>query len=309
MVIPSPLLCNRILGAPVPEFSRKNNVIIPLDSVPGAIAHDKAMNDRHTPAVTPADVLLRVDEEGVALLTLNRPRQFNVLDAALLERLRAELRAISGDESVRVVVITGSAPAFCAGHDLKEMRLRSSPQEIAGLFAACSAMMQDLVNLPQPVIAAVNGVATAAGCQLVAQCDLAVAADHARFAVGGVNLGLFCSTPAVALSRNISAKRAVEMLFTGEFIDAATALDWGLVNRVSPADRLMETTRALANNLKAKPRETLALGKALFYRQREAGLSRAYDDASQTIAANMRDPVATEGVDAFLQKRPPDWKT
>ena len=309
MVIPSPLLCNRILGAPGPEFSRKNNVIIPLDSVPGAIAHDKAMNDRHTPAVTPADVLLRVDEEGVALLTLNRPRQFNLLDAALLERLRAELRAISGDESVRVVVITGSAPAFCAGHDLKEMRLRSSPQEIAGLFAACSAMMQDLVNLPQPVIAAVNGVATAAGCQLVAQCDLAVAADHARFAVGGVNLGLFCSTPAVALSRNISAKRAVEMLFTGEFIDAATALDWGLVNRVSPADRLMETTRALANNLKAKPRETLALGKALFYRQREAGLSRAYDDASQTIAANMRDPVATEGVDAFLQKRPPDWKT
>ena len=303
------MLCNRILGAPGPEFSLKNNVIIPLDPVPGALARQKAMNDCHTPAVAPADVLLRVDEEGVALLTLNRPRQFNVLDAALLERLRVELRALAGDESVRVVVITGSPPAFCAGHDLKEMRLRSSPQEIAGLFAACSAMMQDLVNLPQPVIAAVNGVATAAGCQLVAQCDLAVAADHARFAVGGINLGLFCSTPAVALSRNVAAKRAFEMLFTGEFIDAGTALDWGLVNRVSPADRLMETTRALANNLKAKPRETLALGKALFYRQREAGLSRAYDDASQTIAANMLDPVATEGVDAFLQKRPPGWKT
>lgn len=267
------------------------------------------MNDRPSPCVAPADVLLRDDQEGVAILTLNRPRQFNVLDAALLGRLQSELRAIADDQSVRVVVITGSPPAFCAGHDLKELRAHSSAQEIARVFDACSGVMQDLIRLPQPVIAAVNGVATAAGCQLVAQCDLAVAADHARFAVGGVNLGLFCSTPAVPLSRNISTKRAAEMLFTGEFIDAQTALDWGLVNRVSPADRLMETTHELANNLKSKPRETLALGKALFYRQREAGLSQAYGDASRTIAENMMLPSASEGVDAFLQKRAPDWKT
>lgn len=266
------------------------------------------MNDRHSISVAPADVLLREDQEGVAILTLNRPRQFNVLDGALLERLRAELGAIGNDESVRVVVITGSPPAFCAGHDLKEMRALSTQEELAALFTTCSAMMQDLIRLPQPVIAAVNGVATAAGCQLVAQCDLAVAADHARFAVSGVNLGLFCSTPSVPLSRNVSPKRAVEMLFTGEFIDAQTALDWGLVNRVAPADRLMETTRELANNLKSKPRATLALGKALFYRQREDGLAQAYVDASRTIAANMMDPSASEGVDAFLQKRPPNWK-
>jgi enoyl-CoA hydratase/carnithine racemase len=266
------------------------------------------MNDRHIPAVAPAEVLLRDDQEGVAVLTLNRPRQFNVLDRALLERLQAELDAIAKDKTVRVVVITGSAPAFCAGHDLKEMRALGTPEAIAALFAACSAMMQALVALPQPVIAAVNGVATAAGCQLVAQCDLAVASEHARFAVSGVNLGLFCSTPAVPLSRNVSQKRAAEMLFSGEFIDAQTALDWGLVNRVAPADRLMETTHALANNLKSKPRETLALGKALFYRQREAGLAQAYADASRTIAANMLDPSASEGVEAFLQKRPPGWK-
>jgi enoyl-CoA hydratase/carnithine racemase len=266
------------------------------------------MNDRHSPSVAPADVLLREDDAGIAVLTLNRPRQFNVLDAALLERLHAELLAIGNDESVRVVVITGSAPAFCAGHDLKEMRAQSSQEEIGALFAACSAVMQGLVALPQPVIAAVNGVATAAGCQLVAQCDLAVAADHARFAVSGINLGLFCSTPSVPLSRNVSQKRAAEMLFTGEFIDAQTALDWGLVNRIAPLDRLMETTRALANNLKSKPRATLALGKALFYRQREAGLAQAYADASLTIAANMMDPSASEGVDAFLEKRPPNWK-
>lgn len=267
------------------------------------------MNDRHSPSVAPADVLLRDDEAGIAVLTLNRPRQFNVLDRALLERLSAELRAIADDESVRVVVITGSPPAFCAGHDLKEMRALASPAAIADVFATCSAMMQSLVALPQPVIAAVNGVATAAGCQLVAQCDLAVSADNARFAASGVNLGLFCSTPSVPLSRNIAQKRAAEMLFTGEFIDAQTALDWGLVNRVAPADRLMETTRELANNLKSKPRATLALGKALFYRQREAGLAQAYADASRTIAANMMDPTAAEGVEAFLQKRPPHWKS
>ena len=255
-----------------------------------------------------AEVLLRRDEAGVAVLTLNRPRQFNALSGALLAGLHDALDAIARDEAVRVVVITGSGAAFCAGHDLKEMKGLAGQDEVAALFATCSAMMQKLIALPQPVIAAVNGLATAAGCQLVAQCDLAVAADNARFAVSGINLGLFCSTPAVALSRNLSRKRAAEMLFTGDFIDAETALDWGLVNRVSPADRLMETVGAFANTLKAKPRDSLALGKALFYRQLESGIAHAYEDASRTIAGNMANPAAVEGVDAFLQKRPPNWK-
>lgn len=260
------------------------------------------MNDRsHEP------VLLREMHEGVAMLRLNRPRQYNALSGALLESLHRELDQIAGDDDVRVVLVTGSGSAFCSGHDLKEMRALASRDEIAALFSACSEMMNKLVAMPQPVIAVVNGLATAAGCQLVAQCDLAVAAEHARFAASGVNLGLFCSTPAVPISRNIARKRAAEMLFTGEFIDAATALDWGLVNRVVPEGRLTETAHELANNLKAKPREALALGKALFYRQLEASLAEAYTDASCTIAANMDSDIAREGVDAFFGKRSPRW--
>jgi enoyl-CoA hydratase/carnithine racemase len=255
-----------------------------------------------------AEVLLRHDEGGIAHLTLNRARQFNALSGALLQALNGALDAIAKDESVRVVVITGAGAAFCAGHDLKEMRGMASQADVDALFGQCSAMMQKLIALPQPVIAAVNGLATAAGCQLVAQCDLAVAADNARFAVSGVNLGLFCSTPAVALSRNLGRKRAAEMLFTGEFIDPETAMDWGLVNRVSPADRLMETVHDLANSLLAKPREALATGKALFYRQLETAIAPAYADASRTIAANFTFPSAKEGVAAFLEKRPPNWK-
>lgn len=254
------------------------------------------------------ELLLRRDEGGIAFLTLNRARQFNALSGALLQALHGALDAIGKDESVRVVVITGAGAAFCAGHDLKEMRGMASQADVEALFAQCSNVMQKLIALPQPVIAAVNGLATAAGCQLVAQCDLAVAADNARFAVSGVNLGLFCSTPAVALSRNLGRKRAVEMLFTGEFIDAETALDWGLVNRVAPAERLAETVSDLANSLLAKPREALATGKALFYRQLEAGLAPAYADASRTIACNFAAPFAKEGVAAFLEKRPPNWK-
>ncbi|MEP7069257.1 MAG: enoyl-CoA hydratase [Usitatibacter sp.] len=257
----------------------------------------------------PGPVLLRGTEDGVATLTLNRARQYNALSRALLDALHLELDLIARDESVRVVILTGAGRAFCAGHDLKEMRALHSQPEVEALFTSCSAMMQKLVALPQPVIAAVNGVATAAGCQLVAQCDLAVAADNARFAASGINLGLFCSTPAVAISRNLSRKRAAEMLFTGEFIEAGTALDWGLVNRVAPAERLLETARDLANNLRSKPREVLALGKALFYRQLEHGLAAAYSDASRTIASNMSREVAREGVDAFLAKVPPNWKT
>ncbi len=269
------------------------------------------MNDRLRDNVgAPAGpVLERTTAEGIATLLLNRPRQYNALSRALLEALHAELDAIAADESVRVVIVTGAGRAFCAGHDLKEMRALAGDEQVAALFATCSAMMQKLVALPQPVIAAVNGIATAAGCQLVAQCDLAVAADNARFAVSGVNLGLFCSTPAVALARNISRKRAAEMLFTGEFIEADAALDWGLVNRVAPAERLMETALELANNLKSKPREVLALGKALFYRQLEQGLAAAYADASRTIACNMASDIAREGVDAFLAKIPPNWKS
>ena len=259
------------------------------------------MNDR---SLDP--VLLRATEAGVATLVLNRPRQYNALSGALLAALESELDAIATDESVRVVVITGAGKAFCAGHDLKEMRSLAQP-EVERLFGACSGVMQKLVAIPQPVIAAVNGLATAAGCQLVAQCDLAVAADHAHFAVSGVNLGLFCSTPAVALSRNIGRKRAAEMLFTGDFVNAQMAQQWGLVNRVCPADQLMDTARELATRLTDKPRETLALGKALFYRQLEATLAQAYVDASKTIAGNMAAEVAREGVDAFLEKRPPRW--
>jgi enoyl-CoA hydratase/carnithine racemase len=258
--------------------------------------------------MTPEPVLLRSDEGGIATLVLNRPRQYNALSRELLDALHAALAAIASDDAVRVVIITGAGRAFCAGHDLKEMRGAGDQREVEALFHGCSAMMQKLVELPQPVIAAVNGIATAAGCQLVAQCDLAVASADARFAASGVNLGLFCSTPAVAISRNVPRKRAAEMLFTGDFVDAETAHDWGLVNRVAPHERLMQAARELANNLKAKPREVLALGKALFYRQLEASLGAAYADASRTIAANMAADVAREGVDAFLAKVPPRWK-
>jgi enoyl-CoA hydratase/carnithine racemase len=264
------------------------------------------MDDR-SPATPAAPVLLKALEGGVAVLTLNRPRRYNALSGALLEALHAELDALAADESVRVVLLTGAGDAFCAGHDLREMRSLDSGQESAALFASCSAMMQKLVALPQPVIAVVNGLATAAGCQLVAQCDLAVASDAARFAVSGINLGLFCSTPAVALTRNLGRKRSAEMLFTGEFIDAAQALDWGLVNRVVPAAQLMDAARELAATLMQRPRAALALGKALYYRQLEAPLARAYEDATRTIAANLGMEVAREGIDAFLEKRAPHW--
>ena len=255
-----------------------------------------------------APPLVRTTADQVATLMLNRPRQYNALSGALLDALHAELDALAADESVRVVLLTGAGNAFCSGHDLKEMRALGRPGEVEALFASCSAMMRKIIALPQPVIAVVNGLATAAGCQLVAQCDLAVAAQNARFAASGVNLGLFCSTPAVAISRNLGRKRALEMLLTGEFIDAPTALDWGLVNQLAPPELLMEAALELASNLKAKPRAALALGKALFYRQAEATLANAYDDATRTIAANMDSDFAREGVDAFFDKRSPRWE-
>jgi enoyl-CoA hydratase/carnithine racemase len=267
------------------------------------------MNDRPgEAALTHAEPVLKQEvRDGVAALVLNRPRQYNALDRALLEALGEALDAAGRDPGVRVVTITGAGNAFCAGHDLKEMRSLAQ-SEVEALFRSCSAVMQKIVALPVPVIALVNGLATAAGCQLVAQCDLAVASREAKFAVSGVNLGLFCSTPAVALSRNLGRKRAAEMLFTGGFIDAQQALEWGLVNRVAPPEALDAAAGEIIASLEAKPREALALGKSLFYRQLEAGLAQAYRDATKTIACNMDTDFAREGVDAFLQKRKPGWK-
>jgi len=263
--------------------------------------------DNATLQTSTPPVLQRSDEHGIAFLTLNRAKQYNALSGALLSALHAEIDAIAADTAIRVVVITGAGTAFCAGHDLKEMRADYSEEKAAALFKTCSDMMLKLTRLPQPVIAEVNGMAAAAGCQLVAQCDLAVAADHAKFAVSGINYGLFCSTPAVPLSRSITRKRAASMLFTGEFIDAATALDWGLVNRVTAVADLRAATLSLAQAIMAKPREAIAMGKALFYRQLDAGLEAAYRDASTTITCNFMHPVAAEGVDAFIEKRPPKW--
>lgn len=246
--------------------------------------------------------------EGITILTLNRPKQYNALSAAVVEALHRALDAIQSDKAVRVLIIAGSGNAYCAGHDLKEMKAVNDAANVRQFFQRCSEMMLKIARLPVPVIAEVQGMATAAGCQLVAQCDLAVAADHAKFSVSGVNLGLFCSTPAVPLSRSVSRKRAAEMLMTGEFIDAETALDWGLVNRVVPADQLRAETLKLAASLKAKPRETLALGKEILYRQMELGLEAAYREASAVISCNFMDADAQEGVAAFLEKRKPVWK-
>jgi enoyl-CoA hydratase/carnithine racemase len=247
------------------------------------------------------------DERGAVTLTLNRPQAYNALSEALLAALQRELDSIATDEAVRVVVLAAEGKAFCAGHDLREMRAQPSQQYYARLFAQCSRMMLSLTRLPVPVIARVQGIATAAGCQLVAQCDLAVAASSARFAVSGVNLGLFCSTPGVPLSRNLARKRAFEMLVTGDFIDAREAQARGLINRVvEPAELETETERLVAS-IVAKPRVAVAMGKELFYRQAELGLASAYEAAGETMACNMMEEAALEGVQAFIEKRPPRW--
>jgi enoyl-CoA hydratase/carnithine racemase len=247
------------------------------------------------------------DARGIVTLTLNRAQAFNALSEDLLNALQAQLEALAGDAQVRAVVLAGAGRAFCAGHDLREMRAQPARDYYQRLFAECSRLMLSIRRLPVPVIARVHGVATAAGCQLVAQCDLAVASTEARFAVSGVNLGLFCSTPAVPLSRNIPAKQAFEMLVTGEFIDAAQALERGLVNRiVQPAELDAEIERLLAV-IVAKPRVAIALGKELFYRQAELGIEAAYAAAGQTMACNMMEAAALEGVQAFIDKRAPRW--
>jgi len=247
------------------------------------------------------------DSRGAVTLTLNRPQAYNALSEALLGALQRELDSIAADESLRVVVLAAEGKAFCAGHDLREMRARPSREYYQRLFAQCSRMMLSLTRLPVPVVARVQGIATAAGCQLVAQCDLAVASSSARFAVSGVNLGLFCATPGVPLSRNLSRKRAFEMLVTGEFIDAREAQARGLVNRVvGPAELEAETERLVAS-IVSKPRVAVAMGKDLFYRQAELGLERAYEAAGETMACNMMEEAALEGVQAFIEKRPPRW--
>ncbi len=252
-------------------------------------------------------VLRTRDERGVVTLTLNRPQGYNALSEALLTALQRELDGVAGDTQARVVVLAASGKAFCAGHDLKEMRADPSLDYYQRLFAQCGRVMMSVQHLPVPVIARVQGIATAAGCQLVAMCDLAVAASDARFAVSGVNLGLFCSTPSVALSRNLQRKAAFEMLVTGEFISAAQALEKGLVNRVAPAERLDAEVESLVASIVAKPRVAVAMGKRLFYRQLETGIEAAYEDAARTMACNMMDASALEGVQAFIEKRPPGW--
>jgi enoyl-CoA hydratase/carnithine racemase len=243
------------------------------------------------------------DERGVVTLTLNRPQAFNALSEALLAQLQGELDALLDDEGVRVLILAAGGKAFCAGHDLREMRSAPSQAYYEDLFARCGRMMLTLPRLPVPVIARVQGLATAAGCQLVAQCDLAVASSEARFAVSGVNLGLFCSTPSVPLSRNVLRKQAFEMLVTGDFIDAHEAQRRGLVNRVAEPTALDAEVEKLAASIVAKPRVALALGKELFYRQAELPLGSAYDAAARTMACNMMDEAALERVQAFLEKR------
>jgi enoyl-CoA hydratase/carnithine racemase len=253
-------------------------------------------------------LLSRRDTRGVVTLTLNRPSAFNALSEELLTALQQALAQIAADGSVRVVVLEAAGKAFCAGHDLKQMRAAPSLEYYQKLFHQCSDMMLALQHLPVPVIARVQGMATAAGCQLVAMCDMAVASREARFAVSGVNFGLFCSTPSVALSRNMGRKAAFEMLVTGEFISADAALARGLVNSVTAPDQLDAAIAQWVQAIVSKPRVALALGKSLFYRQLEKGIDAAYTDAAQTMACNMMDDAALEGVQAFIEKRRPDWR-
>ena len=250
--------------------------------------------------------VLRVDREnGLTTLTLNRPSQFNSLSQEVLTALQAELDAIAANPAIRVVVIAGAGKAFCAGHDLKEMRANHSKEFMQALFRQCGELMLSITRMPQPVIARVHGIATAAGCQLVSMCDLAGAADIARFAVSGINVGLFCSTPAVGLARNLGRKAALEMLLTGEFIDAMEARAKGLVNRVVPLDALDAEIERLAQAIIGKSAVAVKMGKEMYYRQLEMGLVEAYDYAAEVMACNMMTADAGEGIDAFMQKRPP----
>ncbi len=266
------------------------------------------MSAAAAPAPAAEAPLLRADAEGIATLTLNRPQARNALSLGLMAALQAEFDRIGQDSAVRAVILRGAGPAFCAGHDLKEMRADPGREAVSAVFRACSALMLTITRLPQPVIAEVHGIATAAGCQLVATCDLAVSASGARFATPGVNIGLFCSTPMVALSRAVPRKAALEMLLLGEPIDAAEALRIGLVNRVVPEAELEGAVRAMAARIASKAPRVLAIGKAAFAAQAELGLEEAYAHAAAVMTRNMMMADAAEGIDAFLTKRAPRWE-
>jgi len=250
-------------------------------------------------------VLLREDRDGIATLTLNRPQQMNLLTSDMLAALQSAFDAIAKDPSVRVVVLAATGKGFCAGHDLKEIRALKELPKIEGLFEQCSRMMATIPKLPQPVIAKVQGAAAAAGCQLVAQCDLAIAADTAKFVTSGVTWGFFCSTPGVAVGRNLHRKHAMEMLLTGDPISAQQAMQWGLVNHVVPPAELDAATQALAAKLAAKPPATVAAGKRGFYQQMDQSLEKAYDIAGKIISASFTHEEGRAGMDAFIEKRPP----
>lgn len=251
--------------------------------------------------------LLRHDKGGVVFLQLNRPQQFNALSEDLLDALQRELCALRNDPDLRCVVLSGAGRAFCAGHDLREMRSKPELDYYKALFARCSTVMEAIRSLPVPVIARVHGIATAAGCQLVASCDLAIAARSARFAVSGINVGLFCSTPAVALSRNVLPKRAFDMLVTGRFIDAATAAQWGLINEAVEEGELDAAVERLTGAILAKSAAAVRHGKGMFYKQLQMEVGDAYAYASEVMALNMMEDDAGEGIDAFIEKRKPSW--
>lgn len=253
-------------------------------------------------------ILLREEAEGICRLTLNRPQQYNALSSELLTALQNTLDDISQHDDIRVVIIAANGKAFCSGHDLKEMRSSEDRAFHQELFGKCGKVMLTINQMPQPVIAQVNGIATAAGCQLVANCDLAVATEDSRFAVSGINVGLFCSTPAVPLSRNLPRKQAMQMLLTGDFISAATALRYGLLNEVVKTGELQQATRQLAEKIVAKSPLAITLGKDMFYKQLPMDLSAAYAYAGEKMACNMASEDAREGIDAFIEKRKPAWK-
>lgn len=269
---------------------------------------NRTTSNATTDATDTNDLLvLREDHNNVVTLTLNSPKQFNALSIDMLAALQAELDSIEVDSSIQVVVIAANGKAFCAGHNLKEMRANADKTFYNQLFDQCSQMMLTLNRMPQVVIAKVQGIATAAGCQLVASCDLALAVDSAKFATSGINVGLFCSTPAVAVSRNLSRKQAFEMLITGEFIDAHTALQQGLINRVAPAEQLNATLQSLIDAITTKSSVAVTTGKTMFYKQLNMNLADAYDYASEVMVGNMMTADVAEGIDAFIEKRHAVW--
>ncbi len=253
-------------------------------------------------------VLLREDRDGICTLTMNRPQQMNLLTSQMLSALQKEFDLLRDDRKTRVVILAAAGKGFCAGHDLKEIRELKAQPKISELFAQCSRMMQTITALPQPVIARVQGAAAAAGCQLVAQCDLAVASEAAKFTTPGVTWGFFCSTPGVAVGRNLLRKRAMEMLLTGDLVDARKALEWGLVNRVVAPDDLNQAVLELAAKIAEKPPATVAAGKRAFYQQMDLGVQQAYDLASQVISSSFAHEEGREGMEAFIEKRPPPKK-